>query len=511
MRTSHSGVRRRALTALVAAAALVATMVGCTPAPAPEPTDDGPHVLRLGIPVDFAGLNPATGRADRPVRPLMYEPLVQVASDGTLAPGLALSWSASDENKVWDFELRPDVLFSDGEALTADGVVAWLQFFQATKGPFVARLGQVVSFEAVDDLTVRITLAAPNPIVPAVLAINNWGSIASPSALADPTVLDTETLGAGPYILDSSRSVTGDTYVLIPNENYYNPDAIKFDEIDVKVITNPTSMLQAIQSGQLDVAIGHPSTADAAAADLNVVQVPGYTQALIFTDLSGANGLPLNDVRVRQAMSYAVDREAIAQALTGKYGTASSELASTDGWVPDLQDHFPYDPAKAADLMKKAGVDGFTLKVLETPDRSDFTQAVASYLSKIGITLEVTTAASNSDYVRLLQEKTANAVTQDLPGDGTAWYLYLGALAPGALFNSTGWSDPDLQEIMDAGAVAEDGTKYWEEFSTYTTENALLLPVLRADVIYYVTDAVQGVEFSDRAGFPLVIDWSPAS
>lgn len=503
-------LRIRRLTVLVGTAVAIAmVLAGCA---SPSDEDSGSAVLRIGIQVDFAGLNPATGRADRPIRPLMYEPLVQVAADGEMVPGLATEWRSSEENRVWEFGLRPDVKFSDGSALTADVIKDWFEYFAATKGPFVARMGEVRSVEVVDELTVRIELAEPNPIVPNVLAINNWGSVASPEAIADPAILDTESRGAGPYRLDTSRTVSGDTYVLVPNEHYYDPEKIEFDEIEVKVIGSPTSMLQAIQAGQLDVAIGHPSTASAAEkAGLNVIAVPGYVQAFLFTDASGTQSPALGDLRVRQALNYAIDREAVATALAGEYGAATSEVASTDGWVPEYQDYFAYDPGRAQELLDEAGYgDGFTLRILETSDKSNLTQAVASYLSEVGVELDVTTASSNSDYVRLLQEQTFEIVGQELPGDGSAWYLHLGALAKGSLFNYTGWTDPELEGIVSEGAVAEDGTAQWEAFSRHVTENALFFPIYRQDAIYYVSKSVDGVSWTDRAGFPLVMDWTRA-
>jgi len=504
--------RPRRLSRWVAALAAVALGVTALSACAVTPAEpEGPAILRFGVATDITGLNPATGRHDRPVRPLAYEPLIQLSTEGEFIPGLAIEWSYFDDNTGFEMKLRPDAKFSDGTPVDAAAVVAWFEYFAATKGPLSPQLS-FASAEAVGDDVVRLHLNSPDPAIEIKLAINNWGSVASPAALEDPTVLDTETFGAGPYVLDSARTVTGDTYVYVPNEFYYDQDAIAWDEIEVKIITNPTSMLQAIQSGQIDVAIGSTGTADAAAASegIEVVNAPAITEALIIGDLNGDLVPQTADLRVRQAINLAIDREAIVSALVGEYGSPSSAISPSNAQVPALQSEYEYDPDRALELLEDAGyADGFTLRLIETPAKSDLTQAVASYLAEVGITLEIVTAATGADYVREIGTKTYALVAQELPTEAPAWFFYTASMRPGSFFNFTGWELAELSELAAEAATAEEFD--WTEFTQIVTEEAVYVPIYNRDTIYYVTPGVAGVVIAQGSGgFPLLTDWHPA-
>lgn len=505
VRPSAGGLQR--LIAAVAVAMVAATgLAACT---TDEPAA-GPAILRIGVAADLTGLNPATGRHDRPIRPLAYEWLIQLNSEGEFVPGLATEWSYFDDNRGFEMKLRPDTVFSDGTPVDAAAVKAWIEYFVEAKGPVATRLS-IASVETVGDDIVRIHLAKPDPTVEVIFAINNWGAVASPAALEDPTVLDTATYGAGPYTLDPDRTVTGDTYTYVPNEYYYDPSKVVWDEVVVKVITNPTSMLQAVQAGQIDVAIGDPSTADAASgAGIDVVSAPAVVESYIIADLKGDLFAPTGDVRVRQAMNYAIDREAIAAAIGGNYGTPTSMISVTDGQVPDYVDYYVYDPDRARELLADAGyADGFTLTVVETPDKSDLTQAVASNLAEVGIKLEVTTAATGSDFLREIGAHTAALVSLELPTEAPAWYFYTASMMPGSFFNYTAWDIPDLTKLAVDGSTSPDGD--WIGFTKLATEEAVYLPIFKSDTIYYVSDEVDGVVVSEASGgYPLVSEWSPA-
>ncbi|WP_448809912.1 ABC transporter substrate-binding protein [Agromyces bauzanensis] len=443
----------------------------------------------------------------------MYTPLIQITSKGDLAPGLAAEWSAFDENRGFELKLRSGVTFSDGEPLTPEGVKDWFEYFASSGGSYSKMLGEFESIETEGEDTVRIHFANPNPSVADILAASTWGQVVSPAALEDPSVLDTESFGAGPYVLDSAASVAGSSYVLTPNKNFFDPSLVAFDEVRITVIEQPNSMLQAIQAGQLDVAVGNPATAAAAeSSGLEVVSAPSAVTAYVFTDLDGTLAPPLGDVRVRQAINYAIDREAIISAVANGFGEPSSQLASRDGWDPDLQDYYEYDPERAKQLMSETPFsDGVTLTLLERPVDSDLTQAVASYLSEIGISLEVTTAATNADYVRQIQEKSYALVVADFYGDRTAWFQHTGALGPNGLFNSTDWTSDYLDVILNRNLTSTSG-EGWSDWSRYVTEQAVTLPVLMKLSVFFVADTVQDVNLTQESGgYSNPLEWKPTS
>lgn len=473
--------------------------------------DTSRAVLRIGIDVAPSSLDPAQASAARVVQPLAYESLIELKADGSLVPGLASEWRYLDENKGFQLKLRPDARFSDGSPVDSAAVKAWFEYFVASGGPLSKRMGEIESIDTPDDSTIELHLAAPNPSIAAVLAMNGWGSVASTDALSDPKNLATATFGAGPYVVDTARTVTGDRYVFVPNKHYYDQDRIRFEEIEVKVISSPPSMLQAMQSGQLDVAVGHRSTADAAkAAGFDVVHAPGTVQALLIGDRSGKSVPALGDVRVRQAMNMAVDRDALTHAFAGAYGAPTSEMPSLDG-DRELTDHYEYDPKRAKALLREAGyANGFKLDILETPEKSDLSQAVSADLEDIGIDVKVTTANTRTDFLDAVEAREVPVVNQNLPLDYTVFQYWVSMWEASALWNFGSVEDPELATLADAGAAASDSTKYWIDMSRRATQEAHFVPLFKADNIYYVSDRVTGVELTELGGgYPFVRDWGP--
>jgi peptide/nickel transport system substrate-binding protein len=139
---------------------------------------------------------------------------------------------------------------------------------------------------------------------------------------------------------------------------YYHHAAIRFSKVVVRVIPSPASMLEAMTTGQVDVAQGTTSTADAAAAfaGIDVLYASQAVGGLWFLDRSGTLSPPIADVRVRRALNYAIDRRAITESLIGRYGEPTSEVITTDGFDPEFQDYYEYDPARARALLAEAAI-----------------------------------------------------------------------------------------------------------------------------------------------------------
>lgn len=449
------------------------------------------------------------------VRPLTNAFLTHQAPDGSIQPWLAQSWRYLGKgNKDFELTLRRGTRFSDGNPVTAEAVKTWLEYFADGSSVFAATMGAIESIETVGGRTVRLHLEKPNPIIPYLLSENgNWGAISSPAAVKKPSILGTETAGAGPYVLDPSQSVTDQTYTLMPNEHYYDRPAIKFGKVVVKVISDPTALLQAARTGQVDVVVGGDlSTADAAkSAGLDVLGVPSNTRGLVLADR--AKG-PLGDVRVRQALNYAVDRKTITQGLVGKHGTPTSQMSSLDGADPEYQDYYAYDLAKAKSLLAAAGhADGLKLNVLEfggvgkvgTP----LAQAIASYWAKAGVTANVVSAPSPAEFVE--KRKTNKYPIVYYSVDNSSMYVaYKLAMSPTGGLNPFGADDPVMNDLFEKGARSSDPTRFWKQMGQRTVTEAYFLPVFNSPIFYYVSDKVQGVELTkERPSQTWATEWSP--
>src|SRR5262249_50782497 len=216
---------------------------------------------------------------------LAYESLTHLGPDGKISPGLATSWHyVGTGNKTFQLTLRQDARFSDGTPVTASGVKAWLDYtFFKAKGPSISGI-PLESVTTDGKWTVVLHLSAPNSGMPYLMSEGQMvGFIGSPKAIADAGALGTHSDGAGPYIAVPSQSIAGSTYVFAPNPNYYDQSKVHFSKVVVKIITSVTTMIEAIKSGQLNVAAGDITTAAAAkAAGLNVITAPsGFVQILI--------------------------------------------------------------------------------------------------------------------------------------------------------------------------------------------------------------------------------------
>lgn len=450
------------------------------------------------------------------IRSLTNTSLTHKEPNGEIVPGLAESFRYIGEgNTEFELTLRQDVKFSDGTPLNAEAVKKWLEYFADGTSPFVS-LMQLESVEVVDEWTVRLHLATPNPAVPEILSdTRNWGSVSSPMSIDDPDYLSTHTAGTGAYVLDPAKTTANSTYTLVPNEHYYDQDEVRYDKVVVNIIASATSALQAIQTGQADVAIGSPDTLEAAkTAGLQVVSAPGTNNGLFIADWSGSRAEPLSDVRVRQALNYTIDREAIVDAVASGSGTVTHQPFTFDGYDPDLEDFYPYDPDKARELIADSGYSSsdLTFKVLSCaclPGADAMLQAIAGDAEKVGITLQIDSAPNANAYVTKRASLEYPIIPDTAAGESMLRYYNL-AYAPGeAGINVFGQTDPMLDDLFQQAVRAGDPEPLWQSMSRRITDQAYTAPVFAGSIIYYVSDGVDGVAMSESRPVALAMEWSP--
>lgn len=468
-------------------------------------------VLTVGVST-YNTLNPALGNGNTFQYPLSFEPIVHATQAGTYSPGLATSWGYVGKNNLeFEFTLRHDARFSDGTLVTAQAVKAWFEYFSKASGPYVLDMGTLDKVDTVGKWTVQLHFKTPNPIVPWLLAEtpSNWGLVSSPKELSDPSLLATHTYGAGPYTIDPSATVIGSVYTYVPNKYYYDPSAISYSKVVLKVISDPNSMLEAIKTGQIEVAQGTADTATAAHdAGLHLVSGLGGFEGLAFMDLGGTLAKPLASAEVREAMNYAVDRKAITQAIESVFGHPTSEVLSPDGFVPKYENYYSYDPAKAKQLLAKAGYpNGFTLDVLESPTSQTMMEAIASYLAAVGIKLNVSTAATPPQYSDELYGGSFPAALTSGGGVSPWWLFYPVWLKPHGLLDQHGWLDSTLQSLWQKGETAADPTSYWDQMSIRTVTHADFLPIFLFDSLWYVAKGIGGVTINPVFHLPNPADW----
>lgn len=501
-------------------AASTQTSPGAEGSPASGTGGQDKPTLTIGLNADFASLNPAKDAGAFSAIPmaLTNAPLVHLKRDGSFSaggPALTTSYRyVGSGNDTFELTLRRNARFSDGSPVDAAAVKKWLTYFPTENGPVSSQM-QIESIETKGRWKVVLHLASPNPNVPWLLSETpKWGAVSSPKALENPEVLGTKTIGAGPYTLDPARSATGNQYTLVPNEHYWDQDAIRFREVIVKIITNPSSMLQAVKAGQVDVAIGDATTASAAEeSGASVVWKPRSWDGLVLMDWQGKKVPALGDVRVRQALNYAIDREAVTEGLLGEYGAPTSAVFTRDGFDESLQNHYPYDPEKARSLLAEAGYpDGFSLAVASDASSGvlgdPVAQAVAKYLQEVGVNVKVSSLSPTALYVQKgFTEQFPAVQTQGAAAPMTT--LYGQVFLPESLANPFHLTDPTLDDLFAEGVKADDAETYWREMTHRMTTQAYFIPVFLAPAIFYVSPDIGGVDWSARSVIPSATDWYP--
>jgi peptide/nickel transport system substrate-binding protein len=487
---SRSGI---AAVLMLTAAALVSAAVaaGATHKTVAKPT------LTVGLPGAPTSLDPAHdvyGYFSIGMRPFANESILHLKPDGTVGPGLATSWryfsTGRGANKDFEFTLRHNARFSDGSPVTAAAAVASMSYFLAANGSLSTLLGPKPQFVAKNKWTVQIHTLSPISNIPQVLAEwNQWGALTGPTGLANPSSLGTSTDGAGPYRIDAGQSVTNDHYTFVPNPYYYDKSKQRWSSVVVKIIGTPSTMVQAAQSGQVDIGVGDPTTADAGkAAGLSVATVPASNGALVLMDRLGTIAKPLADLRVRQALNYAVDRKALTSAIVGKYGSPTSEPVTTDGWDPKYENYYPYKPAKAKQLLAQAGyANGFSFDAVGAAFGTGgipLLTAMSKYFDAVGVHVNITAPASQPAFIQALFAKKFPAFSLSFQAF-TGNLFWATFLKPGVLTNPYGAEDPTMDKDWVQAAKVTDAGAIWRHMMAQVVKQAWFVPVYKQDVVYF--------------------------
>ncbi len=436
-----------------------------------------------------------------------YATLLTRKADGTLGAGLADKWGyVGKGNTKFELHLRKGVKFADGTPITATDVVDSIKYFQKGSGPGGAWF-RPLTFSTPDSSTVVVSSPTPNPdmgalFTPAFLG----GAIISPEGLKNPKKLASATFGAGPYVYSAEQSVSGDHYVYLPNKNFYDKAAIHFKKITVRVMPNVNSQVQALKSGQIDLMFGTPDVAPTIAGNksLTTVKKPTTWAGLFLLDREGTVVKGLGDVRVRQALNFAIDRAAITKAVYGDFGapTAQPTMPGYDGYSPAAEKMYSYDPDKAKQLLKAAGYGkGLTIPVNYgsfDPSTTKMVQAVQDQLAKVGVKLKLRAATNFGGWINdLLTKKYAATVLSPGAGGDANFYAQQAGFTKTGIMNVFGVADPDVDAAYArlAKSDAQSSGAAAKALTDVIVRKALALPVSGADTIVLHNSELQGVEF----------------
>ena len=432
-----------------------------------------------------------------------YDRLFDLDDDGNVVPMLATDFSFSDDGLTLTLTLRDDVTFHDGAPFDAEAVKANIERAQSLENSTVKPdLAPVTSVEVVDPQTVELTLGAPAASLPALLA-DRAGMMISPTALENDD-LDLFPVGAGPYEVVEHEPGTIISYE--PADDYWDPDVQGLERLNISMSLDPQTRLNALRSGQIDATtLNADQISEAESAGIDVATQPTSAVYLMYLNKSSEE---LANPQVRQALSYAIDREAIADALfLGECTPTVQVLPETDwGHDPSITaDTYAYDPDKARQLLAEAGYpDGFSMStvVITVPFYVAGAEALQAQFAEIGVTLDVRALEAAQLLSTFTSEQASDAYYSQWPGATDPAKTVASLLQEQSFLNPGGLSVPAIEEEAAAGLAVterEERAPHYQAVMQAAVESAFHLPVCSPSAIFAQSDTVSGLD-PDRSG-----------
>jgi peptide/nickel transport system substrate-binding protein len=510
----------RASSAVLAGALLLGSLTACGGGSSQATAKADTSSLTLAIDSDSAsfGFDPLkVSAAQRQFFEGLYESLMTLQPDGTAGPGLAKEFSYNADNTVLTLTLKEGVTFTDGSKLDAELVKANLDrrsdpALSAYSAVAKGGAQEITSVDVVSPTQVALTFAKAQPGFEKNLA-STTGMIVGKNGVTDSASLAATPDGSGPYTLDPS-TVKGNKYVLVKNEK--SPEASKyaFSKVIFSVVLDPQARANALVSGQADVAMLTSNTVDfAKSKGVGVTQIGGTVNTMISFDKIGKTAPAFAEEKVRQAIQYAINRQALVDALhKGDIPAWNALPKDSAGFSKDIETAFAYNPDKAKSLLAEAGYpNGFDFTIIGSVASQTDLQAVQKDLAAVGITMNVKMAASTDEAFAAVA--TTPLGYAPLNWDNPVGVMY-GAILSG-FTNVQKATDEQLSAATGELAAAKDDAAAKAaatKLNTRLVESGWMIPLYEALTNQgYNTKKVAPVEFAGTNAYPLLSSYKPAS
>ncbi|WP_019871488.1 ABC transporter substrate-binding protein [Salinispora oceanensis] len=431
----------------------------------------------------------------------VYDTLVEPDANLAMKPSLATEWDTSDDQLTWTFTLREEVTFSDGSPLTAEDVVYSFNRIIDEELNAAYRFGTVESVTAPDPGTVVVQLTAPTPNLLASLGGFKGVAVVKKSNVESGAV-KTEPIGSGPFAVSSYSA--GDNIKLVRNDNYWGTKP-RLDGVTFTFVQDPTVALQNLRGGEVQWTDNlPPQQVSALREDDELVVRSAASSDYWYLALNQARK-PYDDVNVRRAIAYALDRAAITKAA--KFGLATVNQTAIPKDSAFYYDYAPYqqDLAQAKQLLAEAGGTDLTMDLMVTneyPETVTAAQVIAAQLKEIGIAVKIRTL----DFAQWLDEQGKGNFDSFMLG-------WLGNIDPdefyyaqhhsAGTFNFHGYRNPAVDNLLDQARTETDQAarkQQYEQAAKQIVDDVSYLYLYNPDVVQGWSSQVSGYEVrADRA------------
>ena len=453
---------KKTVSLALACALSLSLLAGCGSSGSED--NSGKTVMTIGISSDLSSLDPhlqndtASGYATRHI----YSTLVLLdETTNEFVGDLAESWQAVDD-VTYNFKLKEGVTFHNGDTLTAEDVKCSLERQKES-----AKVGHLVSMiesvEVVDDLNFIIHLNTPSNALISSLA--HMGSAILDKTYTEELETGGKTLadapmGTGQYTF--KEWVPGASFELTKYDNYFDPErAAQNDGLIFKIIPEETSRTIALENGEIDVMLNVPSNDADRIRESESLALDEFGSTRSEFMLFNVTKAPFDNVKVRQAMNYAINKDDVLTAMVNGAGKVTNEYFNSAAiGYEEVDGIYTYDPAKAKELLAEAGYgDGFTFTCYLAGDaRNRAATVIQANLQEIGVTMKIEMMESATFYERTGKGEHQAALSgwiANAEPDNTYRPLFT-SYSMGDGGNRSFYSNPQVDALVDDAAVNSD-------------------------------------------------------
>lgn len=442
--------------------------------------------LNIAIDSDIESLHPSDWNTtnEKNIGDQIYDTLMYVPMDGNeekIAPRIADSYEMSEDGLVYTFHLRDDVTFHDGSALTAEDAAFSVQLYIDSE--YQGTSADVASVEAADDTTLVVTLNAPFAPFLADICAMHIGSKAYHDAVSEEEFM-TKPIGSGAYKFVSHA--IDNNVVLEAYDGYYRGEpSIK----NVTYYVIKTTAPQALMSGQVDFAEVEAASLPMLSAFPDLVVSPVPTSG--FTHLAmNLEKAPFDDVRVRQAINYAINRENIVNVIyEGEAEVNSNICARTRYGFSEDQFQYGYDPEKARELLAEAGIaEGTDLGTILCAEKySNLATVLQADLAAVGLVTTIEVKEFNA-YIELLTSGNFSLCALEMTLEGDTQMLEYALTTPFiGMANNARYSDETMDSLFEQARVEPDNEKrlaLFDEILGKSQDEAIYAVICNPQILY---------------------------